>query len=176
MASSEVGGKHKKDEKSFNKFQDKRWPFILDECFEYPHPYVILKNAVFAPHLISKYWDLNNSKAEGGNFFSRKHFEYHTPVLSWKIQSFPHTSSPDSQIWNILRHRWVIFVKMNIWSTHSPMLSWKIQKFLPISPFQVVRFETFQDKRGSFFRQMFVYLQPYVILKNVDFAPYLLSK
>ena len=150
--------------------------FSHDEHFQYPQPYVKLKNAVFAPYLLSMYLDLKNPNIKWGHLFETNILSTNTPILSWKMQLLFHMSPPSSQVSKIPRQRGGVIFRQTFWCWTALCYLEKCG-FCPISPLQVVRFEKFQDKRGMIcLEQTFWVPTPLCYLENAVVAPYLLSK
>ena len=100
------------------------------------------------------------------SFFKMNALSTHTPMLSWKKQFLPHISS-HSQMWKILRQKQV-FLRWMFW-VPTPLCYLEKYSFCPISSLQVVRFEKFQDTRGSFFQVKCFEYPPYAIMKKAVF-------
>ena len=111
-----------------------------------------------------------------GSFFETNILCLHSHILSWKIQVLPHISSPSSWIWKLWRQNGVICLRQRFWVCTALCYVGKC-RFCPISSLHVVGFENSEDKMGSFiWGKHFEFAQPYVILKNAVFVPYLHSK
>ena len=107
------------------------------------------KLTVLFHNSIPSVWNWKNSFTSRDCVFQTIILSTKNPMLSSKYNILSHNSLPYCQIWIIpLQTRVVFFLKQSFWVPISPcyLQNWA---FCPITLFQVIKFEKFLHKQGS---------------------------